>query len=148
MTAANCDVSSESGTGRLGFLPPSPRRRSVVQVISQPQDPWDLTANGLSSLQPSSLFTFTSLHPPISFFPPSPAVAVSWLWLTSPLSCLSIFSASVYRPNENEASSLAAFCSLFFFSYFSFKSQSVGRMEAHTMSVLKNMMQHVVSLID
>lgn len=99
MPAANCDVSSESGRGRVGFLSPSPKGHTVAQVISQ--DPRDLSANGLSSFPvvPLSFFlhlhSFPSSHPIPSSPPvlsrPSPAVpAVSWVWLTSLLNRLSV----------------------------------------------------------
>ena len=74
MPAANCDVSSESGRGRVGFLSPSPKGHTVAQVISQ--DPWDLTANGLSSSPVVPLSFFLHLHSFSSsyLFPSSPPV--------------------------------------------------------------------------
>ena len=87
MPAANCDVSSESGRGRFGFLSLSPRGHTAAQVISQPLSTLGIWLQ-MASPPPSSLFslffTFPSCLSTISllssffFFLISPCSVCYW----------------------------------------------------------------------
>lgn len=89
MAASNCDVSSESCRRRFGFLSPSPRGHTVMQVISQSFNALWICLSypplPLSSFLHHHFFSSCRLF--LSFLlvllHSCSAVPVSWLWLTS-----------------------------------------------------------------